>query len=56
MRIADLRRDSQILEAARQDARNLLEQDSQLHNPSYARLRRMVLVRYGKALELSDVG
>jgi ATP-dependent DNA helicase RecG len=56
LRIADLVRDASIVEEARRDAQALLSADPELHAPSFARLRRMVLVRYGEALELGEVG
>jgi ATP-dependent DNA helicase RecG len=56
LRIADLRRDRVILEEARQDAKALFAADPGLKDPSNARLRRQMLVRYGNALDLSDVG
>jgi ATP-dependent DNA helicase RecG len=56
LRIADLVRDASIVEEARRDAQALLAADPELHAPAFARLRRMVLVRYGEALELGDVG
>jgi ATP-dependent DNA helicase RecG len=56
LRIADLQRDTAILEEARRDAQALIAADPQLAQPDFARLRRMAVVRYGGALELSDVG
>ena len=56
LRIADLIRDTEILELARRDARQLLEKDTQLEDPMYSKLRRMVLTRYGESLQFSDVG
>jgi ATP-dependent DNA helicase RecG len=56
LRIADLRRDQAILEEARREAKQLFAADPGLKNPDHARLRRQMLVRYGNALELSDVG
>ena len=55
-RIADLIRDAAILEEARGDARGLVTADPGLSLPEHALLRRMMLVRYGKALDLADVG
>jgi ATP-dependent DNA helicase RecG len=55
-RVADLRRDAGLLEQARQDAQALVRQDPGLARPELARLRRLVLARYGKVLELGDVG
>jgi ATP-dependent DNA helicase RecG len=56
LRAADLRRDRAILEEARTKARALFEFDPGLVRPEHARLRRQMLVRYGSALELGDVG
>ncbi len=55
-RIADLQRDTELLEEARADAAMLLDEDAALSQPQHARLRRMVLKRYGRVLELGDVG
>jgi len=54
--IADLLRDTRELEEAREDAAALIESDPALSNPQHARLRRMVLKRYGRVLDLGDVG
>jgi ATP-dependent DNA helicase RecG len=56
LRIADLRRDQVILEEARREAKQLFAADPGLKDPGNARLRRQMLVRYGDALELADVG
>jgi ATP-dependent DNA helicase RecG len=56
LRIADLRRDQAVLEDARNAAQALFAADPGLNDPDHARLRRQMLVRYGNALELSDVG
>jgi ATP-dependent DNA helicase RecG len=56
LRIADLRRDSSILDEARNAAQQLFSSDPGLSRPEHARLRRQMLVRYGNALELGDVG
>jgi ATP-dependent DNA helicase RecG len=56
LRIADLRRDREILEEARREAKQLFATDPGLKNPDHARLRRQMLTRYGNALDLSDVG
>jgi ATP-dependent DNA helicase RecG len=55
-RIADLLRDSEILEEARRDAQALVAADPGLSLPDHGRLRRQVLTRYGQALDLADVG
>jgi ATP-dependent DNA helicase RecG len=56
LRIADLRRDRAILEEARLEAQKLFAADPGLKQSEHQRLRRQMLVRYGSALELSDVG
>jgi ATP-dependent DNA helicase RecG len=56
LRIADLRRDSPIVLEARGDAQKLMADDPELNMPEHALLQRQVLVRYGKALDLGDVG
>jgi ATP-dependent DNA helicase RecG len=55
-RIADLQRDGELLEEARRDAAALVAADTGLAQPDHARLRSMMLMRYGRALELGDVG
>ncbi len=55
-RIADLQRDSATVEEARRDAQQMVDADPGLASQEHARLRRMMLVRYGKALDLGDVG
>ena len=44
------------LEEARREAQQLFAADPGLTNPDHTRLRRQMLVRYGNALDLSDVG
>lgn len=56
LRVADLQRDAATVLEARRDAQALLAADPGLSDPRWSRLRRMVLVRYGEALELGDVG
>ena len=56
LRVADLRRDREILEEARREAQQLFAADPGLKHADHARLRRQMLVRYGSALELGDVG
>jgi ATP-dependent DNA helicase RecG len=56
LRIADLLRDASIVDEARRDAQSLVAADPGLAQPDHARLRRMVLARYGKVLDLADVG
>jgi ATP-dependent DNA helicase RecG len=56
LRIADLRRDAAIIDEARRDAQTLIESDPDLGNAAFSRLSRMVVHRYGEALDLGDVG
>jgi len=56
LRIADLQRDTALLEETRRDAWLLVDDHGQWHSPAFARLRAMVQRRYGKSLELGDVG
>jgi len=56
LRIADLLRDREILEQARDAARALFDADPGLKSPDNVKLRRQMLRRYGDALELGDVG
>ena len=56
LRIADLIRDEAILKDAQQKAREIIGRDPDLAEPHYKRLRQLVLARYRKSLDLSDVG
>lgn len=56
LRVADLIRDREILEEARHDARQLVAEDPGLRRPEHQRLRRSLLSRYGRTLELGQVG
>jgi ATP-dependent DNA helicase RecG len=56
LRIANLQRDTAVLEEARRDAQAMIAQDPDLADPRHERLRRMTLTRYGRVLELGDVG
>jgi ATP-dependent DNA helicase RecG len=55
-RMADLGRDSTVAKEARDDAKRLVASDPGLRQPEHEKLRRMVLSRYGQALDLGDVG
>ena len=55
-RIADLLRDAPIVEEARSHAKRMIDADPELSDPAFARLRKMVLARYGEALDLGAVG
>ncbi|MDP1563259.1 MAG: ATP-dependent DNA helicase RecG [Pirellulaceae bacterium] len=54
--IADLFRDQEWLIKARNDAQALVKSDPELADPSRKRLRQLVMAKYGKVLELGDVG
>ncbi len=56
LRIADLRHDQAVLEETRREAQSLFASDPGLKQADHSRLRRQMLVRYGNALELGDVG
>ena len=56
LRIADLNRDREVLEEVRREAQLLIAADPGLQHADHARLRRQMLVRYGKVLEIGDVG
>ncbi|HWP68833.1 MAG TPA: hypothetical protein VN437_05975, partial [Rectinemataceae bacterium] len=56
LRIADLLRDAALLDEARRDAQQFIATDPSLAHEEHSKLRRMMIVRYGKALELGDVG
>ena len=55
-RIADLVRDAEIVQEARQVAHQVISADPELTDPAWSRIRRMVQVRYGEVMELADVG
>jgi len=56
MWIADLKRDSPVLEEARRDALALVERDPGIALPEHARLRKQMISRYGRVWDLGDVG
>lgn len=55
-RVADLHRDRDILHEARRDAQQLVATDPGLARPEHELLRTQMLRRYGKVLNLGDVG
>lgn len=55
-RIADLRRDSRVLQEARDTAFKIIDEDPMLHSEPLKKLGEMVRRRYGKVLDLGDVG
>jgi len=56
LRIGNLVKDSAILQAARKDAFNLVSADAGLRRPEQALLRKAVLERFGRTLDLVEVG
>ena len=56
LRVADLFRDADLLLKARRDALALVAADPELKLPQNLALRQRMLARYGKALDLGDVG
>ena len=56
LRVADLMQDSELLAEARRDALAMVAADPDLSQPEHAVLRQRMMLRYGKALELGDVG
>jgi ATP-dependent DNA helicase RecG len=56
LRIADLQRDAEVVAECRSAAFDLVAQSKRWNSAPYARLRQMVARRYGKVLELGDVG
>jgi ATP-dependent DNA helicase RecG len=56
LRIADLVQDESVLVETHQVSRSVIEQDPCLAHGRYEKLRQLVLSRYGKVLDLGDVG
>jgi ATP-dependent DNA helicase RecG len=56
LRVADLATDRDLLQLARKDAFALVAADAGLRHPEHGQLRQAVLRRYGKTLDLSEVG
>ncbi|GHT34139.1 ATP-dependent DNA helicase RecG [Planctomycetales bacterium] len=56
LRVADLNRDKEILEEARNDAAEMVHSDPGLVEPLHKKLRKQLLSRYGTVLNLGDVG
>src|SRR6056297_789861 len=55
LRIADLQTDQAILQIARALAQEIVDEDPTLQAAPYELLRKQVLTRYGKVLDLGDV-
>jgi ATP-dependent DNA helicase RecG len=56
LRLGDVLRDADLLQLARRDAFDLVAADAGLRRPEHAALRGAVLARYGKTLDLAEVG
>jgi ATP-dependent DNA helicase RecG len=56
LRIADLVRDGQVLQTARQIAMRIVSIDPGLSSPEHARLNKLVTHRHGNVIELGNVG
>jgi ATP-dependent DNA helicase RecG len=56
LRLGDLAADLELLQEARRDALAMVSADAQLQAPEHDALRRVILERYGAALELAEVG
>jgi ATP-dependent DNA helicase RecG len=56
LRIADLAADADLVAFARQVAQEILSESPDLEAPSLTKLVRQTLARYGKSMQLSDVG
>jgi ATP-dependent DNA helicase RecG len=54
--IADLVRDTEPLKRAFPDARTLISESPELEGEQYQRLKQLVYARYGRSLDISDVG
>ncbi len=56
LRIADLMRDADVVQLAKRDAADMLAVDPDLSGEANQKIRERVLLRYGKVLQLGDVG
>jgi ATP-dependent DNA helicase RecG len=56
LRLGDVLADADVLQLARKDAFALVKEDAGLRRPEHAGLRRAVLERYGKTLDLAEIG
>ncbi len=56
LRVADLTVDADLVTLAREVAREILNASPDLTDPALAKLVRQTLARYGKSMQLSDVG
>ena len=56
LRVANLAKDRELIEGAREDAVEIVQRDPGLSEFEHEALRRQVLARYGQTLDLGDVG
>jgi ATP-dependent DNA helicase RecG len=56
LRLGDVLADAELLQLARKDAFALVKDDAALRRPEHEALRRAVLERYGKTLDLAEIG
>ncbi len=56
LRVADLRKDAELLQEAREDALAILKEDPHLASPKWQAVRERIVRRYGELLELAEVG
>lgn len=56
LRVANLAKDRELIEGAREDAAEIVQRDPGLSDFEHEALRRQVLSRYGQTLNLGDVG
>ena len=56
LRVADLATDGDLVTLAREVAREILTESPDLTDPALAKLVRQTLSRYGKSMQLSDIG
>jgi len=56
LRLGDVIADAELLQLARKDALALVKDDAGLRQPGHEALRRAVLERYGKTLDLAEIG
>lgn len=56
LRVARIPEDMDLIQMAKRDAQNLIQEDPHLASEEHAKLRRIMLAQYGEALGLIDVG
>jgi ATP-dependent DNA helicase RecG len=56
LKIADITREIEMLQTAREDALAMLEHDPNLRLPTHAKLRQELVQRFGETLDLAQVG